>query len=299
LFGGTNIEKRAYFRHKGLPWLLIAPQLIITLVFFIWPASQALYQSLLEEDPFGLASRFVGLEHFQRLLNDPAYFRVVINTLVFAAIVCGLALLLGLLFAVAANRILFAANTYKTLLVWPYAVAPAIAGILWWLIFNPTIGSVGELARFFGFEWNPFLNGNQAMLLLVTAATWKQISYNFLFFLAGLQSIPRSLIEAAAIDGARPWRRFWTIVFPMLSPVTFFLIVVNMVYAFFDTFGVVHATTEGGPAGATQILVYKVYQDGFIGLDLGGSAAQSVILMLIVITLTSIQFRYIERRVHY
>jgi sn-glycerol 3-phosphate transport system permease protein len=268
-------------------------------VFFIWPASQALYQSVLEEDPFGLSSEFVGLAHFERLLNDPAYFDVVVNSIVFAAIVSALALLLGLLFAVAANRVLIAAGAYKTLLIWPYAVAPAIAGILWWLIFNPTIGSVGHLAGLLGFDWNPFLNGNQAMLLLVVAATWKQISYNFLFFLAGLQSIPRSLVEAAAIDGARPWRRFWTVVFPMLSPITFFLIVVNMVYAFFDTFGVVHATTEGGPAGATQILVYKVYQDGFIGLDLGGSAAQSVILMLIVIALTTIQFRYIERKVHY
>lgn len=293
------MSQHAHFRHKTLPWLLIAPQLIITLVFFIWPASQALYQSLLEEDPFGLSSEFVGLEHFQRLLKDPAYFDALINSLVFAGVVCFASLGLGLLFAAAANRILRAAGFYKTLLVWPYAVAPAIAGILWWLIFNPTIGSVGELARALGIEWNPFLKGGQAMFLLMVAATWKQISYNFLFFLAGLAAIPKSLVEAAAIDGAGPWRRFWTVVFPLLAPTTFFLIVVNMVYAFFDTFGVVHATTEGGPAGATQILVYKVFQDGFIGLDLGGSAAQSVVLMAIVIALTAIQFRYIERRVHY
>ena len=293
------MEKRAHYNHRLLPWLLIAPQLVITLVFFIWPASQALYQSTLEEDPFGLSSQFVGLEHFARLFSDPVYFKVIWNSIFFAFLVSGLALMLGLLFAVAANRILLAANTYKTLLIWPYAVAPAIAGILWWLIFNPSIGSLGHFARWIGIDWNPFLNGAHAMFLLVTAATWKQISYNFLFFLAGLQSIPRSLIEAAAIDGAQPWRRFWTVVFPLLSPTTFFLLVVNLVYAFFDTFGVVHATTEGGPAGSTQILVYKVYQDGFIGLDLGGSAAQSVILMLIVIALTAIQFRYIERRVHY
>ena len=248
------MEHRAHFRHQALPWLLIAPQLLVTLIFFIWPASQALYQSLLEEDPFGLSRQFVGLEHFARLLNDPAYFSVFWNSLLFAFIVCAAALTLGLLFAVAANRILlrFIAGSYKTLLIWPYAVAPAIAGILWWLIFNPSIGSIAAVARWLEWDWNPFLNGNQAMLLLIVAATWKQISYNFLFFLAGLQSIPRSLIEAAAIDGARPLRRFWTIVFPLLSPTTFFLIVVNMVYAFFDTFGVVHATTEGGPAGANS-----------------------------------------------
>lgn len=293
------MEKRAHFSHKLLPWLLIAPQLVITLVFFVWPASQALYQSVLQEDPFGLSSEFVGLENFKYLFRDSAYFDVMINSLYFSGLVCFFSLSLGLIFAVAANRILFIAGAYKTLLIWPYAVAPAIAGILWWLIFNPSIGTAGQLAKLMGIEWNPFLNGGQAMSLLIVASTWKQVSYNFLFFLAGLAAIPRSLIEAAAIDGANPWRRFWTVVFPLLSPTTFFLIVVNMVYAFFDTFGVVHATTEGGPGSSTQILVYKVFQDGFIGLDLGGSAAQSVILMVIVIAFTSIQFRYLERRVHY
>lgn len=287
------------FRNLWLPYLLLAPQLAVTLVFFIWPAVQALYQSLLVEDAFGLSTEFVWFENFEELFSDPLYLDTFINTVVFSSLVAFASMSLALLLAVMADRTIKGATAYKTLLIWPYAVAPAVAGVLWFFMFNPVVGINAYLLRGIGYDWNHYLDGGDAMALVVIAASWKQISYNFLFFLAGLQAIPRSLIEAAAIDGAGPFKRFWTIIFPLLSPTTFFLLVVNVVYAFFDTFGIIHATTEGGPAGATQILVYKVFSDGFIGLDLGGSAAQSVVLMVIVISLTVVQFRYIERRVEY
>ena len=293
------MQKRVTWQRPLLPWILLAPQLIITVVFFIWPASQAMYQSVLQEDPFGLSTEFVGLRNFKALWGDSYYFDAFINTLVFSLSVALLSLGLALLFAVMAHRVIRAADGYKTLLIWPYAVAPAVAGVIWWMLLNPTVGVLGRYMQNVGIDWNPQLDGDDAFILIVIAASWKQISYNFIFFLAGLQSIPRSLIEAAAIDGAKPFKRFWTIVFPLLSPTSFFLLVVNTVYAFFDTFGIIHATTEGGPAGATQILVYKVYNDGFVALDLGGSAAQSVVLMGIVCLLTFVQFRYIERRVAY
>jgi sn-glycerol 3-phosphate transport system permease protein len=293
------MHKRVTFDNKVLPYLLVAPQIAITLIFFIWPAFQALRQSVFREDPFGLRSRFVGFDNFEHVLSDPFYVDSLGTTAVFSIAVTLLSLSVALLLAVQGDRVIRGATAYKTLLIWPYAVAPAVAGVLWLFLFNPTIGIVSYALRKSGIDWNPQLHGGDAMLLVVIAAAWKQISYNFLFFLAGLQSIPRSVIEAAAIDGAGPARRFWTIVFPLLSPTTFFLIVVNVVYAFFDTFGVIHATTKGGPAKATEILVYKVFNDGFLSLDLGGSAAQSVILMIIVITLTVVQFKYIERRVHY
>ena len=293
------MQKRVTWQRPLLPWLLLAPQLCITFVFFIWPASQAMYQSVLQEDPFGLSTEFVGLRNFIALWNDKYYFDAFINTLVFSLSVALLSLGLALLFAVMAHRVIRAATGYKTLLIWPYAVAPAVAGVIWWMLLNPSVGVLGRYLQVIGIDWNPQLDGDDAFILIVIAASWKQISYNFIFFLAGLQSIPRSLIEAAAIDGAKPFKRFWTIVFPLLSPTSFFLLVVNTVYAFFDTFGIIHATTEGGPAGATQILVYKVFNDGFIALDLGGSAAQSVILMGIVCLLTFVQFRFIERRVAY
>ncbi len=293
------MEKRVTFRSRGLAYLLVLPQLAITLVFFIWPAAQALYQSLLRQDAFGLRTDFVGLKNFERLFEDPLYLNSFGVTVLFSSSVAFFSMALGLLFAVMADRVVKGATGYKTLLIWPYAVAPAIAGVLWLFLFNPSVGLFAYVLHGLGYDWNNFLNGTDAMIMVIIAATWKQISYNFLFFLAGLQAIPRSLIEAAAIDGAGPARRFWTIVFPLLSPTTFFLLVVNVVYAFFDTFGVIHATTSGGPGQATMILVYKVFNDGFIALDLGGSAAQSVILMVIVIALTMIQFRYIERRVEY
>ncbi len=293
------MKKRIVFNHRVLPYLLLAPQILITLVFFIWPASQALYQSLLIEDAFGLSTQFVWFENFSELVGDEFYLNSFNVTVIFSAATAFLAMSTSLLLAVMADRIIKGATGYKTLLIWPYAVAPAVAGVLWWFMFNPSIGVAAYILRVFGYDWNHTLDGGDAMILIIIAAAWKQISYNFLFFLAGLQAIPKSLIEAAAIDGASPLKRFWTIVFPLLSPTTFFLLVVNVVYAFFDTFGIVHATTSGGPAKATEIMVYKVFNDGFVALDLGGSAAQSVVLMLIVITLTVVQFRYIERRVEY
>lgn len=293
------MEKRAIFSGKLLPYLLLAPQLVITLVFFYWPASQALWQSFLLEDAFGLQSEFVWFENYIHLFQQPDYYRAMMNTLVFSVAVTFLSLSLALLLAVQADKSIRGAGIYQTLLMWPYAVAPAVAGVLWLFMFQPSLGIVARAMRSLGIAWDPLLNGTHAMILVILAATWKQISYNFLFFLAGLQAIPRSVIEAAAIDGARPVRRFWTIIFPLLSPTAFFLLVVNVVYVFFDTFGIIDAVTGGGPSKATETLVYKVYIDGRLGGDLGGSAAQSVILMMIVIALTAVQFRYIERRVTY
>ena len=293
------MEKRVRFKSAWLPWLLVAPQLAIVIVFFFWPAGQAIYQSFLREDACGTSTEFVGLENFTQLFNDPSYLASFKTTLIFSVLVAVLGLSISLVLAVMADRVIKGATGYKTLLIWPYAVAPAVAGVLWLFMFAPSIGVVAWGLRQIGFNWNHLLDGTHAMALIVMAAVWKQISYNFLFFLAGLQSVPRSLIEAAAIDGAGPWRRFWSVQFPLLSPTTFFLLVMNVIYAFFDTFGIVDAATHGGPGKDTAILVYKVYFDGFKGLDLGGSAAQSVVLMAIVILLTVVQFRYIERRVQY
>ena len=293
------MSPRVTFPNKILPYLLLAPQLAITLVFFYWPASQALYQSMLREDPFGLSTKFVWFQNFAKVLRDPNYLNSLNVTLIFAVATAVISMGVALVLAVMADRVVRGKGIYRTLLIWPYAVAPAIAGMLWLFMFNPTMGSFAYMLRATGYNWDPLLNGNQAMVLLVSAAAWKQISYNFLFFVAGLQAIPKSLIEAAAIDGAGPAKRFWTIVFPLLAPTTFFLLVINTVYAFFDTFGIVHAVTGGGPGKATETLVYKVYSDGFVNLILGDSAAQSVILMVIVIALTAVQFRYVERRVHY
>jgi sn-glycerol 3-phosphate transport system permease protein len=293
------MQKRVVFRSAWLPYALVAPQLAITLVFFFWPAAQAVWYSFQLQDAFGLNTRFVGLQNFVALFGDEHYLKSFRITAVFSALVAFSGIAISLLLAVMADRVIRGALAYKTLLIWPYAVAPAVAGVLWSFLFAPSIGIVTYALKGIGVDWNWILKDDQAMLLVVIASVWKQISYNFLFFLAGLQSIPRSLIEAAAIDGAGPGRRFWTIVFPLLSPTTFFLLVVNVVYAFFDTFGVIDATTQGGPAGATQILVYKVYYDGVKAADLGGSSAQSVILMAIVIALTVVQFRFIERKVQY
>ena len=291
--------KRMTFSSRWLPYALLAPQVVVTLVFFLWPASQALYQSVLRQDVFGFRTEFVWFDNFRALAADPLYLASLRSTLVFSVGTTLLAMGLALLFAVMVNRMVRSRDAYTTVLVWPYAVAPAIAGVLWWFIFNPSIGIAPYVLRGLGYDWNHRSSGTDAMILVIVAAAWKQVSYNFLFFLAGLQSIPQSLIEAAAIDGASRLKRFWTIVFPLLSPVTFFLMVVNVVYAMFDTFGVIHTTTSGGPAQATNILVYKVFRDGFVNMNLGASAAQSVVLMAIVIVLTVIQFRYIERRVNY
>jgi len=293
------MEKRVVFRSAWLPYALLAPQIAITIVFFFWPAAQAVWFAFQLQDAFGLQTQFVGLQNFEALFADEHYLGSFRTTAVFSVAVAFSGIAISLLLASMADRVLRGALAYKTLLIWPYAVAPAVAGVLWGFMFAPSIGIVTYVLKSFGIDWNWVLQGDQAMLLVVMASVWKQISYNFLFFLAGLQSIPRSLIEAAAIDGASPLRRFWTVVFPLLSPTTFFLLVVNIVYAFFDTFGVIDATTQGGPAQATQILVYKVYYDGVKAADLGGSSAQSVVLMFIVITLTVIQFRYVERKVQY
>jgi sn-glycerol 3-phosphate transport system permease protein len=293
------MEKSAVFSNKLLPYLLLVPQLVITFVFFYWPAGQALWQSFLREDAFGLNSDFIGLENYQALFAQPEYYKAMGVTIVFSSLVAALSLTIALLFATQADKNLKAAPVFKALMIWPYAVAPAVAGVLWLFMFHPSLGTLARPLRLMGLDWNPLLNGNHAMTLVVMAAVWKQISYNFLFFLAGLQSIPRSVLEAGAIDGAGPLRRFWTITFPLLSPTTFFLLVVNVVYVFFDTFGIIDAVTGGGPAGNTTTMVYKVYADGRLGGDLGSSAAQSVVLMVIVIALTAIQFRYVERRVQY
>ena len=293
------LAKRATFRQRGLPYLLLAPQMLILLVFFFWPAGNAIFQSFYLSDPFGGPGIFVGLENFETLLGSAEYWHSVQVTLVFAALTTALSMGLGLLLAVFADRALRGVIAFKSAVIWPYAVAPAVAGALWVFLFHPVFGSVAALLQALGVPWNPLLNGSHAMTLVVVAAAWKQISYNFVFFLAGLQAIPKSLIEAAAIDGAGPAMRLWRVVLPLLSPTTFFLIVINTVYAFFDTFGIIHAVTSGGPAGATNILVYKVFNDGFVSNDLGSSAAQSVILMVIVVGLTMVQFRYIERKVTY
>ena len=294
------MEKRSIFSHRFLPYALLVPQLVITLAFFYWPATQAVWQSFLLQDAFGLSTAFIWFDNYRELFSQPEYYRTIATTLIFSGSVAFLSLSIALLLATQADKQIKGAGLYRTLLIWPYAVAPAVAGVLWAFMFQPSPGVVARgLRDYLGIDWNPLLNSDHAMLLVVLAATWKQISYNFLFFLAGLQAIPRSVTEAAAIDGARPLRRFWTITFPLLSPTTFFLLVVNIVYAFFDTLGLIDTMTGGGPAKGTETLVYRVYADGRLGGDLGGSAAQSVILMVIVIALTAIQFRYVEKKVTY
>ncbi len=293
------MERKVVYPQKLLPYLLLAPQIAITLVFFFWPAGQAIWMSTLLQDPLGFSVQFVGLENFEAVLKDPAYVATLQRTFLFSFGVTALAMIPALLLAVMVDRVVRGATAYRTILVVPYAIAPAVAGALWLFLFQPSIGTIAYPLRLFGIDWNPRIDGTDAMIVVVIASAWKQIGYNFLFFLAGLQSIPKSLLEAAAIDGASEVRRFWTIVFPLLSPTTFFLLVINITYAFFDTFGVIHAVTQGGPGKSTEVLIYKAWYDGLIAQDLGRSSAQAVILMVIVIGLTVIQFRYVERRVHY
>ncbi|MBC7395311.1 sn-glycerol 3-phosphate transport system permease protein [Variovorax sp. GrIS 2.14] len=293
------MEKRVVFRSGWLPWLLILPQAVVILVFFFWPAAQAVFQSLQQQDAFGTSIEFVGFDNFRQLIADPSYAASFKTTAFFSVLVASIGISLALMLAVFADRIVRGGMFYKTMLILPYAVAPSVAAVLWVFMFSPSLGVVSYALGKFGIDWNHLLNSGQAMALIVMAAIWKQLSYNFLFFLAGLQSIPKSLIEAAAIDGAKPWRRFWTVQFPLLTPTTFFLLVINVVYAFFDTFAIVDAATHGGPGQDTSILVYKVYHDGFKAMDLGGSAAQSVVLMVIVVALTVVQFRYVEKKVNY
>ena len=293
------MKNQVTFPNRFLPYLLVLPQILITFVFFLWPSWQALEQSFFIEDAFGFKRQFVFLDNYLELFADESYRKSFYTTFVFSSLVVFFTMAIGLLFAVAANRVIRSALLYRSTLILPYAVAPALAGVLWYFLMNPSVGIVAYWLSLFNIDWNHYVNGGQAMILVVVASIWRQISYTFLFFVAALQSIPRSLIEAAAIDGSGPFKRFWTITFPLLSPTTFFLLVMNLVYATFDTFGVIHATTDGGPAQETSILVFKVYNTGFIGQDYGSSASQSVILMTIVILLTFFQFRYVERKVVY
>jgi sn-glycerol 3-phosphate transport system permease protein len=293
------MRRRTIFRNKLLPYLLLLPQLSITVIFFFWPAAQAVWQSFLIEDPFGLRTEFVWLENYQIALSNPVYLEAARVTVVFSTLTTLFAMLPALLLAVMADQVIRGATGYRTLIIWPYAIAPAVAAVLFLFTFHPNVGMMGQGLRALGIPWDYRLNGAQALGLTIGVSAWKQVSYNFLFFLAGLQSIPKTIIEAAAIDGASSARRFWGVVFPLLSPTTFFLLVVNIIYSFFDTFGVINAITQGGPGRATTTLMMRVYRDGWVNLDLGGSAAQSVMLMTAVILLTVIQFRYIERRVHY
>ena len=292
--------KRSIFSNRLLPYLLILPQVVVTLTFFYWPAAQGVMQAVMRSDPFGLHNRFIWFENFVDLFKDPLYLNSIGITLAFSAAVAAVSIATGMFIAAMANRALHFKAVTRTLLIWPYAVAPAISGILWLFLLHPSYGIVAlAIKRWFGADWNPVLEGTDAMVMVIMASAWKQISYNFVFFMAGLQAVPHSLVEAAAMDGAGPFRRFWTITLPLLSPTLFFVTVMNIIYAFFETFGVIHTVTQGGPGGATNILVYKVYQDGFIGLNLGSSAAQSIVLMSIIILITVFQFKYVERKVHY
>jgi sn-glycerol 3-phosphate transport system permease protein len=293
------MRRRSIYRNKFLPYLLLAPQLAITFIFFFWPAGQAIYGSLLIEDPFGIRTQFVWFENFQRIFSDPLYLDAVRVTVLFSTAVTVLAMAPALLLAVMADSVIRGASGYRTLIVWPYAIAPAVAAVLFLFLFHPSIGEIGQGLRQLGIRWDYRIHSDQALFLTIGVSAWKQVSYNFLFFLAGLQSIPKAIVEASAIDGAGGSRRFWMIIFPLLSPTTFFLLIVNVIYSFFDTFGVIHALTQGGPGRATTTLMYRVYRDGVVNLDLGGSSAQSVVLMVAVILLTAVQFRFIERRVHY
>lgn len=293
------MNRKVIFQGRALPYLLLLPQLLVTIVFFFWPAGQAIWFSFLRQDAFGIRTQFVGLENFQDLFADPLYLQVIGNTVVFSVAVTAISIATALLLAVLADRQIRGARAYRTLLIWPYAIAPAVAAVLWIFMVHPSIGLLGRSLNGIGVAWDYKLDGGQAMLVVIIAAAWKQVSYNFIFFLAGLQSIPKAVLEAAAIDGARPVRRFWTIIFPLLSPTTFFLLVVNLTYAFFDTFGIIDALTKGGPAKSTETLIYRAYIDGRVNLDLGSSSAQAVVLMIAIVALTAVQFRFIERRVHY
>lgn len=294
------IKKRSYFRTRSLPYLLILPQILITVTFFYWPALQGLAASFQLSDPFGLRTRFVWFDNYVALFTDPLYLKSIMTTLLFSGSVALVSICVGLFLATMANRALRLTAVTRTLLIWPYAIAPAISGILWLFLLHPSYGVIAIfLEKWFGLAWNPLLEGSHAMLLIVLASSWKNISYNFVFFLAGLQAVPHSLIEAAAMDGAGPFRRFWTITFPLLSPTMFFVTVMTIIFSFFESFGIIHTVTQGGPGGATNILVYKVYQDGFVGLNLGSSSAQSIVLMALIILITVLQFKYVERKVQY
>lgn len=293
------MRRHAHFDSRLWPYLFLSFQVILIFIFIIWPAAKALIQSFFRSDAFGIHNHFVWFKNFLDIIHDSTYLNSLWITIVFSFFVTVLVMAGGLFMAILTHRLLRLRGVFNTLLIWPYAVAPVIAGVMWSFLFNPAVGVMSYLLDKMGYQWDYLIHGRQALILVILAAAWQQFSYNFIFFIAGLQSIPTSLIEAAAIDGAGRWKRFWHIIFPLLSPISFFLIVTNLVYAFFQTFGIIQFVTQGGPANATNILVYRVYRDGFIGLNYGSSAAQSVILMIIVMLLTIIQFKYIEKKVHY
>jgi sn-glycerol 3-phosphate transport system permease protein len=290
------VERRTIFGGWLLPSLLVLPQLLLTFFFFLWPAAEATWFSTTVQDPFGQGSVFVGFDNFAELFGDPLYVQSILRTALFCAAVAAVSMAVALLLAVFADRHIRGRAVYRTLLIWPYAIAPAMSAVLWLFLLNPRIGLLGRWLNAHGIDWDYHVNGVQALLMVVLASAWKQVSYDFIFFLAGLQSIPRAVIEAARMDGAHGWRRFRTITFPLLAPTTFFLLVVNLVYAAFDTFGTIWALTGGGPGKATETLVIRVYRDGVVNQDLGGSSAQSVVLMLAIIGLTAMQFRFLGRR---
>jgi len=290
------MDRRTIFSGWMLPVALVMPQLLLTGFFFYWPAGEAVWSSLTVQDPFGQGSVFVGLSNFVTLLSDPLYLASIVRTVIFCAAVSGAAMSIALLLAVFADREIRGRAIYRTLLIWPYAVAPAMSAVLFLFILNPRVGLLGRWLNEHNIPWNYHLNGSQAFLMVILASDWKQVSYNFIFFLAGLQSIPRAVTEAARMDGAKGWHRFRTITFPLLAPTTFFLVVVNIVYAAFDTFGTIYALTQGGPGKDTETLVIKVFRDGVINQDIGSSSAQSVVLMLGVIAVTALQFRFMGRR---
>ncbi len=290
------MDRRTFFPGRLLPLALVAPQLLLTAIFFLWPAGEAIWFSLQRQDAFGLRTEYVGLENYADLFTDPLYRDSIGRTALFCIAVAGLAMAVALTLAVFADREIRWRAIYRTLLVWPYAVAPAVAAVLWILLLHPQIGLVGAWLNRHGMVWDYKLRDGQAMLMVILASAWKQVSYDFIFFMAGLQAIPRAVVEAARIDGAGAWHRFRTITLPLLMPTIFFLLVVNLVYAAFETFGSIQALTGGGPGKATETLIVKVYRDGVVNLDLGSSSAQSTVLMLAVIVLTTLQFRFVGRR---
>jgi sn-glycerol 3-phosphate transport system permease protein len=290
------MDRRTVFNGRLLPVVLLLPQLLLTLFFFYWPAGEALWSSVIAQDAFGQGFVYVGIDNFVDLLTDPLYLQSIVRTVLFCLAVSILAMATALALAVFADREISGRGIYRTLLIWPYAIAPAMSAVLFLFVLNPRVGLLGRWLNRHGVAWDYALNGGQAMLMVVLASAWKQVSYNFIFFLAGLQSIPRAVTEAARMDGARGWRRFRTMTFPLLAPTTFFLLVVNIVYAAFDTFGTIYALTQGGPGKDTETLVIKVFRDGVINQDVGSSSAQSVVLMLGVIVITAVQFRFMGRR---
>ena len=292
--------KRSVFRNRALPYLLLLPQLAVTVVFFFWPAWESLRLSFFRTSAFGDRVTFVGLDNFTKLLGDPDYYQSVLNSFVFAFGVTGIGVGAGLLVAALATQKIRGLTVYRTAVLWPYGIAAPIAGIIFLFMFHPSYGVLPYWLSFVsGYEFNWLLKGWVAMALVIVATAWTHVGYNIAFFLAGLLAIPESVLEAASVDGAGSLRRFALIVFPLLAPITFYLVVVNLIFSFFGSFGMIHAVTQGGPGGATEIMVFKVYKDGFIGLNMGSSAAQSVMLMIVVIGLTALQFRFVERRITY